>query len=82
MEQPKKTGWAAFAEWVSLALSPSKKLPVRHPVTRPDPAMARVLALASKLPPAQATSVVSRYMRAADARRGALAPLRAARSAA
>lgn len=82
MDQAKKSGWAAFVEWVSLALSPSEEHAVRHPVTRPDAAMARVLALASKLPPAQATSVVARYMRASDVRRGASAPLRAARSAA
>lgn len=81
--QPEKKGlWAALSDWVASAFAPAKKPPVRHPVTRPDPAMARVLALASKLPPAQATAVVSRYVRASDARRGAAAPLRAARSAA
>lgn len=82
MEQPKKGLWSSFSDWVAAAMAPAKKPPVRLPVTRPDPAMARVLALASTLPPSQAAAVVSRYMRASDARRGAVAPLRAARSAA
>lgn len=82
MEPPKKGLWASFIDWVSAAMAPAEKPAVRHPVTRPDAAMARVLALASKLPPEKATSIVSRYMRASDARRGAAAPLRAARSAA
>lgn len=81
--EPQKAGlWASLSAWVGKALSPAEKPRVRPPVTRPDPAMARVLALASKLPPSDAMSIVSRYVRASDARRGAVAPLRAARSAA
>lgn len=81
--EPQKAGlWASLSAWVGRALSPAEKPRLRPPVTRPDPAMARVLALASKLPPSEAMAVVSRYVRAVDARRGAVAPLRAARSAA
>lgn len=42
-------------------------LPRRAPVAAPSPAVARVVKLASTLPPAQASRVLSRYFRALDA---------------
>jgi hypothetical protein len=63
MQAEKPSLWSAVTAWFSAALAPAKPRPLPHPVTRPDPAMARVLALASTLSPSERMRVVSRYMR-------------------
>jgi hypothetical protein len=84
LEPPKPSLWASLCDWFHRAISPAPARPVRRPVTRPDPAMARVLALAASLAPDERLRVIARYSRASmlAAQRGASAPLRTARSAA
>lgn len=77
------TGLQALRAWFAAVVAPAKPRPALAPVSRPDPALARVVALAAALPPEQRLRVVSRYVRRSSAARwGALAPHRAARSAA
>lgn len=77
------TAWQALRAWFAAAVGPAKPRRAPPPISRPEPALARVLALAAALPPEQRLRVVSRYVRQASAARwGASAPQRAARSAA
>lgn len=49
----------------------ARATPTRRPITRPEPAYARVLALAKSLPPDEAVSLISRYSRHARQQAGA-----------
>lgn len=60
MEQPKKTGWAAF--WADLWAKPVRPAP-RPPRVPAPPALARIVHLAKRLPPDEASRLVARACR-------------------
>jgi len=64
LPQPKPVGWAAVKAWIFRA----PRSVSSTPLSRPDPAYARVLALSRKLPPDEAVRVVARYSRLTAAR--------------
>lgn len=55
--------WVSVCAWFRRAATPATPRPFPRPVTRPDAAMARVLALAASLSPDDRMRVVSRYVR-------------------
>ena len=67
MEPPKLSIGERLAAWLRGFFVKPEPLPRRVPVAAPSPAVARVVKLASALPPAQASRVLSRYFRALDA---------------
>lgn len=63
------TTWQAIRAWFAAVVAPAKPRPVPAPISRPHPALARVVALAAALPPDQRLRVVSRYVRRSSAAR-------------